>query len=244
MYNSKLESRICSREVLEWEVLNQTFPNKTKIISFLNPFSYGLISSKPYLIDEVDVWFCDGALLCFLVNIKRYEKISRASFDFSSIAHVVFSYSIRESLTMYFIGGTVCEALEAEQNVKIAYPELKIIGFISGFFKSQSESEILKDIVMNNPQVVIVGLGTPLQEEFAIKLRRSMPLNSLIFTCGGFITQTSKSTFFYKNWSVKYFRWLQRALVYRHVRKRLMVDYPIFVLKYLFSKYWPFKVTN
>jgi N-acetylglucosaminyldiphosphoundecaprenol N-acetyl-beta-D-mannosaminyltransferase len=80
-------------------------------------------------------------------------------------------------------------------------------------------------------------MGTPAQEEFAIYLKEH-GFVSYIFTCGGFITQTAKHTDYYKDVVKKInLRWLQRATDYKHIRKRLFINYPINIVRYLIEHF-------
>ena len=236
MYCRALEQKLKSKEDLE-NILKDFTEKKLKseIISFVNPFSYKLLSSNLDVITNVDHWFCDGSLLCALSNLKRNKnnKINRASFDFSSIASLVLELACKEHYKIILLGGTESEVTQAKENLKIKYNSLQIGLTINGFFEDYNFQNIIENINSYQPDIIIVGMGTPRQEIVSQMIKSKMTKSTLIFTCGGFITQTSIKLDFYNKWSKRKFRWLQRAIMFKHVRRRLIMDYPIFVISYL-----------
>ncbi len=79
-------------------------------------------------------------------------------------------------------------------------------------------------------------MGTPLQEEFLIRIKKAINIKILI-TCGGFLTQTSMFGDYYHPIIKKLgLRWLQRAILHKHVRDRLIKVYPEFLLSYLLNR--------
>ncbi|WP_213082224.1 hypothetical protein, partial [Escherichia coli] len=55
------------------ETLKNSQLNKTRI-SFLNPYSYPLISRNKKIIKGFDYWFADGLTLCIVTNLFREKS--------------------------------------------------------------------------------------------------------------------------------------------------------------------------
>ncbi|OUR82394.1 hypothetical protein A9Q75_05930 [Colwellia psychrerythraea] len=209
---------------------------QTKIVSFINPFSYPLIAKSLNLIEEIDYWFVDGMALCHLSNLRRKNNLLRASFDLSSIARDCFDYASKKEVNVALVGASESEIKLACSNLKKLFPNLKIVYSHHGFIKNKFES-VYEDIEESNANYLIVGMGTPMQEEFAIGCRKVCPSLSLILTCGGFLTQTAMKPDYYHPLIKKFgLRWLQRAYLHSYVRKRLIKDYPSFIIRYLFNR--------
>jgi N-acetylglucosaminyldiphosphoundecaprenol N-acetyl-beta-D-mannosaminyltransferase len=84
--------------------------------------------------------------------------------------------------------------------------------------------------------IVVLGLGTPLQERTALDLARRTT-GRFFVTCGGFISQTAARGDYYHSWvKALGLRALQRIILEPHVRKRVIKDYPIFVARYLSAR--------
>lgn len=213
-----------------------------RIISFANSFSFKVLSQRPDLITKVDDWYADGSLLCRTVGWGRGGPIPRYSFDFSSIAHEVFVHAQRNNVLVALLGGTEDEITAAHAYLECRYRNIKIIWKRSGYFQEVNtrlgRSEALADLVNSGAGIVIIGMGTPLQEEVALELKSKFEAQSnashIIFTCGGFLTQTGRGGDYYPEIVKKTgLRWAYRAFRERHVRNRLVVDYPCFVAQVL-----------
>src|SRR5690606_4597421 len=92
------------------------------------------------------------------------------------------------------------------------YPDLKILGSRSGYFSDdQEKNDFLMHLAAVDPDIVVVGMGTPFQEEFLVKLTQ-LRWSGMGFTCGGFFHQTAKKgSSYYPRWVDKLqLRWLYR----------------------------------
>jgi len=235
-FNQTLENRLCT--TTEFRLVTSILPPKRSfIIGFVNPFSYMLVAGEGRIVNSFDLWFVDGALLRYLTNIRRTKKLERISFDFSSVAGDLMSLSSKLSLNVALIGGNIDELRRAKAFLESKYPNLRIIFSHHGFFCKNLWSKVIERITVSKPDLIVVGLGSPLQENFVLKLKGSLVKPALLFTCGGFISQTGSNGDYYPVWVNKLgLRWAYRALMEKHVRLRLLKNYPIFVLRYLLER--------
>lgn len=233
--NSALESKIFDSKDFDSKVLSKE-SDTARIVSFVNPFSYRIIANNEELIHKIDYWFVDGMALCLLTNLRRGKKISRASFDLSSVGKNFLNYASKNSRRVAFIGGSENEIDLACGNLKTLFPDLNIVYKHHGFIKN-SFDDIYFQINNSGANHLVVGMGTPIQEAFAIGCKENCPGLVLIFTCGGFLTQTAMKPDYYHPLIKKFgLRWLQRAYLHKHVRKRLINDYPSFIIRYLINR--------
>jgi N-acetylglucosaminyldiphosphoundecaprenol N-acetyl-beta-D-mannosaminyltransferase len=184
-------------------------------------------------IEQLNTVFVDGLLQVRLHNFFHKEKINRASFDFSSLANDCFVYAERNNLNVALIGAKPEEITEAVKNLQTKYGGLQVVYSRDGYFYSESEKqELCCELKEKKPDIVILGMGTPEQEECALYLSKQGVLCPII-TCGGFLTQTAKKPDYYQPLVKKFnLRWLQRAIEFKHIRKRLFVDYPRNIARY------------
>ncbi|EKF9699381.1 WecB/TagA/CpsF family glycosyltransferase [Vibrio cholerae] len=218
-----------------YKILSKYIDGFGSNITFINPFSYRYFEDNPDKIDDFTNFFIDGSSLVFLHNLFHLNKVDRVSFDYSSIAGDVFKFCTDNDLNVAIIGGSEIEIKNACNNIVSEYPKLKINYRRNGFFNNKIEVE---DIVFNvlKSDFIILGLGTPKQEDFSSYLHSIYP-GKIIFTCGGFITQTAiKNDYYFPIVKKLGLRWLQRAIMHKHVRRRLLYDYPIFFYKYIKCK--------
>jgi UDP-Gal:alpha-D-GlcNAc-diphosphoundecaprenol beta-1,4-galactosyltransferase len=209
--------------------------NKSKIFTFANPYSYYLLDEN--IVNEFDAIFADGILLVLLNNFFSNNKINRFSFDFTSLAPIVFNFCEIEKLNVAIVGGSEYEIKIARFVIESKYPSINIVCASSGYF--DSPSEIIGILADANVEVVIAGLGTPLQENFLIECKESIPNLKFGFTCGGFLTQISQNVnYFHPFFDKLNLRWFQRFYRHSYVRKRLLLNYPFFVFKFIFNNFF------
>lgn len=219
-------------------ILSSIKDEKQTLVSFVNPFSYNELIKSPEIIDGIDYFYSDGSLLQRLHNIFHPKsKVARLSFDYSSIAGEVFEHAKNNSIKVALVGGTASEILKAKENIEFSFPSLDISYVRSGYFDNQQDkNETFRLIEKSNADILIVGMGTPIQDQFIIEAKDSCPNVKLMFTCGGFLTQTSIKTDYYHPLIKKLgLRWLQRMVMHKHVRQRVIRDYPKFLVSYLYE---------
>ena len=210
------------------------------LTTFINPFSYLFFRKNLNLFNEFDNLLIDGAALVYLLRIVGI-KTSRYSFDMTSLAPEVFKKAIKENKTVYFIGSSQ-ESINGFMDViKLNYIELLVVGFRNGFFKDENEREkTLSNIMFQNPDIVISGMGTPLQELFLVDLKKQ-GWRGDGYTCGGFIHQTANRFDYYPRFYNKYnLRWLYRMVDEPKLIKRYFLLYPksiiLFFLDFIRNK--------
>lgn len=203
-----------------------------KLHTFVNPYSYYVLEESKVYLDEFKI-YSDGILLVEMYNLLHKDKISRYSFDFTSLAPVIFNYAAENNLKVALIGGTSDEIKKAVHLMENKFKKMNISYYHHGYIKDSFES-IIDEIRNSDADIVIAGLGTPMQEEFILECSKGIPNLKFAFTCGGFLSQVSSNeNYFHPFFDKLHLRWLQRFFRHSYVRKRVLVDYPKFVLRYM-----------
>lgn len=210
----------------------ETLPHGT-IYSCINPYSYHFMRQFPSTYYGLDGIFVDGITMCWWIRLLWGEKINRNSFDMTGIARTLFSSlnKIENKNTIFFLGAHQEEIENSIQNIKSEYKYLNIIGYRNGYFEdSVQRYETIENIIKLNPSYVIVGMGSPLQENFAIELKNS-GYNGIIFTCGGFLHQTKEKLIYYPTWiNLLNLRAFYRLYKERNLLPRLynvLIEFPV-----------------
>jgi len=205
------------------------------LITFVNPYSYLLLRKHESLVIGVDKIHIDGILLVNLFHLIGLKK-ERKSFDMTSLAPIVFNDCIRHSKSIYFIGSTDIAIENFINTIKSEYNELDIIGYRNGYFNTKNEkNNFINNLSKLEPNVVVVGMGTPHQEEFLIALKKA-GWKGKGYTCGGFIHQTALGINYYPKLYDKYnLRWLYRMVDEPILIKRYLLLYPVSVCLFIFD---------
>ncbi len=217
-------------ELIRQKQIREPAEAKGGLTTFINPFSYLFYRKHLPLFRNFDYVLVDGIALVLLLKMVGVKTL-RFSFDMTSLAPGVFENAIKNSQSIYIIGSTQ-ESVEGFVNViESNYKELHIVGFKNGFFKDKNEREnTLNNIVTLAPDIVIVGMGTPLQEMFLVDLKKKGWSGSG-YTCGGFIHQTVTRSNYYPAFFDKYnLRWLYRMFDEPKLIRRYLFLYPKSVL--------------
>ena len=131
-----------------------------------------------------------------------------------------------------FCGGSANEIISFKKNLGAHKEKLWI--FLDGY---KEKSKLLPAISKYKPNVVILSLGSGLQEEFAIKIKQKYKSKEIIvYTSGAFISQTAIRKDYYPAIIDSLgLRWMYRALYNSHVRKRLFFNYPRNIFRIIFD---------
>ncbi|MBP0640133.1 WecB/TagA/CpsF family glycosyltransferase [Cupriavidus sp. AcVe19-6a] len=180
----------------------------------------------------------DGGLLVVMLRLLRLASVERISFDMTSLAAAVLEQAVANEQRVFFIGSTVDSVTAASKILTDRYSGLRVCGIRDGYFSSRSErDETLKSIVFTSPDIVICGMGAPLQERFLWDLRKA-GWQGTGFTCGGFIHQTAKAgrLNYYPEWITRTgLRWLYRIYDEPKLIKRYAVLYPKAIAYFVFD---------
>lgn len=222
---------------------NGTFSVKGKIHTCVNPYSYHIVRKYRNLYGEMDGLFVDGMTMCWWLRLLWGKKIPRLSFDMSGMAVDLFARlnHTDSKETIFFLGAKQEEVERSVEQIKASFPNIKVAGSRNGYFSNDNErNEIIGNLVSLNPSFVIVGMGSPLQEQFVLDLKHA-GYKGIAFTCGGFLHQTANRINYYPDWVNHYnLRAFYRLTHEKGLAKRLfdvLIGFPMrFVLDTILNK--------
>jgi exopolysaccharide biosynthesis WecB/TagA/CpsF family protein len=136
------------------------------------------------LIQRADIVDVDGMPLVFatklLCKVPLRERVATTDFVKDACAAAA-----REGTRFYFLGAMPGYAAESAANLTRAFPGLQMAGTRHGYFSADEEAQICADIVAAGTDILWLGLGSPLQEQFAFRNRHRLAGLAWIRTCGG-----------------------------------------------------------
>lgn len=226
---------------------NETFSLRSRVNTCVNPYSYHIVRTYPELYRNIDGLFVDGMTMCWLIKFLYGKQIPRLSFDMSGMAADLFARlnDINNQESIYFIGAKQEEIESSILQIQSSYPNMKLKGYRNGYFIDVDDRrKAISEIVKANADFTIVGMGSPLQEQFALDLKNA-GYKGTVFTCGGFLHQTSNRINYYPKWVNKYnLRAFYRLLHEKGMFKRLynvLIEFPVLftidTLKYRLGNY-------
>ena len=82
------------------------------------------------------------------------------------LAEALCRESAARGLSLYFLGAAPGVVDEAAEKMRAAYPGVRIVGTHHGYFKKEGPAAVLADIKATKPDILLVGMGSPYQEQF------------------------------------------------------------------------------
>jgi N-acetylglucosaminyldiphosphoundecaprenol N-acetyl-beta-D-mannosaminyltransferase len=192
-------------------------------------------------LNGADVVFCDGAgvmLAARMLGGRIPARITYAAWIWR-----LAGFAATEGFSFYFLGAPPGVAQEAARRLRERYPGLRIVGIRHGYFDhspgSTENEAVLEEINATAPDILLVGLGMPLQERWLTQNRYR--LDARVALTGG-------AVFDYVSGRVRRgpriltesgFEWLARLLHEpRRLWRRYILGNPLFLLRVLRQILW------
>lgn len=196
-----------------------------KLVTCLTPYYMTLMKEEDYgLYNEFDYICSDGAYPLKINSWVGKPKSIRLSFDMSSMAPLVFNDAIKHGEGVYMLGAKPDEIEKSIVTIQSYFPNLKIMGHHHGYIKD-CKDEIVYQIVASGAKICVIGMGAPLQDEMAVRLKKAGFVGS-VYTCGGFIHQTTDGINSFPEWANKLnlrfmYRWFHEKGVFARTPRQL-----------------------
>lgn len=202
-------------------------------VTFVNPSCYHYYryeSSYRDALESFDYVLADGVGISWAASMLGKTEVPRISFDRTSIADPVFELAARLKARVAIVGGKPELTKQMIEQVKSIY-DVTIVYAHHGYFSNSDQ--LFEDITEIKADILICGMGVPLQEQFVAGLMLH-GWKGIAFTCGGFLDQLMRSDgmgHYYPHWIDR----LNLRFIYRLFKepgrlwKRYLVRYPIFV---------------
>lgn len=200
------------------------------IISFVNPSAFHLrLVDQAYsnALWHFDLILPDGIGVVKALRWINGVNVQRQSFDATSLFHPIMEHLNLRDKSLCIVGGRPGVALEAQQKMRDFYPNVNYLGALDGF---RNFDDIVAWVLKHNPDVVLIGMGSPVQESILLRLKFE-GFAGVGFTCGGFLDQFALNSQYYPQIINKLdLRWLYRLFCEpRRLGRRYLIHYQTFV---------------
>ena len=163
------------------------------------------------LIEQADLIDPDGMplVLATRVMLRRPSLERVATTDFIEDAAAAAEAN---GIRFYFLGAKPEVAARARARLLEKFPRLQVAGVRHGYFEAREIDGICEEIREAKTDVLWLGLGSPMQERFAIENRNKLHGLAWIRTCGGLFDHLGSDLPRAPLWVQKIgFEWLHRA---------------------------------
>lgn len=191
-------------------------------------------------LNGADVVFCDGAGVMLAARVFGGRIPARITY--AAWIWQLADFAASEGYSLYFLGARPGVAREAARRLRERYPGLKIVGARHGYFDhsagSADNEAVLAEINAAAPDILLVGLGMPLQERWLAQNRHGLHAG-IALTCGAVFDYASERVpRGPRLLTANGFEWLAR-LVYepRRLWRRYLLGNPLFLLRVLRQRF-------
>jgi len=188
-------------------------------------------------LNSADAVFCDGAGVMLAARILGGRIPARITY--AAWIWQLADFAAAEDFSLYFLGARPGVAQEAARRLRERYPDLRIVGVRHGYFDHSAGSaenrEVLEEINSCAPDILLVGLGMPLQEHWLTENRHRLHAAGVALTGGAVFDYASRRVRRGPRLLTESgFEWLARLLREpRRLWRRYLVGNPLFFLRVL-----------
>lgn len=210
----------------------------------VNVHGLNLAAQNPWLRDalnEAEIVFCDGAGVILGARLLGHhipERITYADWMWQ-----LGDFAAEHGYTLYFMGAGPGVAQQAAERMQERIPKLKIVGTRDGYFEKESghpENEaVLHDIAEKRPNILIVGMGMPLQEQWLRDNKGRIAAN-VSLSAGAAFDYISGELQRAPTWMTDHsLEWLGRLVIEpSRLWQRYLVGNPVFLARVLRERFF------
>lgn len=164
--------------------MSLTHPKQLRIITLNPEMVVNAASSFEFqaAINNADLIVPDGTGIVWGLKLKGYKEIERI--PGIELAEGVLDLANDLSKSVAIFGGREETLQRVTEVFKIKYPNIKLVKTIDGYQGESKEEKNANNIACENPNIVLVALGTPRQEIWINKYAKLFP-QSLMIGIGG-----------------------------------------------------------
>ncbi len=224
------EAKDVAMGLLESEGKKVIYTPNSEIILYAsrNPDYMGKLNSADLLI-------ADGIGVVYGAKILRNKLPERvAGYD---LLREILPLMAEKKMSMYLLGAKPTIAEKAGEALTKEYPGIVIAGVHDGYFKE--DAPVIKDINEKKPDLLLVCLGFPKQENWIYEHRDELEVKAMIGAGGCldvFAGVVERAPEFYCKHGLEWFYRLKKE----PWRFKRMTALPVFIIKVMF-KGWKYK---
>jgi len=218
------------------DFIAQSIQSNARVLALnVNVYAMNLAYENPWLrrfFNQSAITFADGAGVVFaakLLGRRIPERITYADWMWE-----LASIAADEGYTLFFLGAEPFVAEQAAARLRRRFPKIKIVGVRHGYFDKNPESaenaELVAVINQLRPNILIAGMGMPVQERWLMENWERLNVN-VFLTGGAVFDYISGKLSRAPRWMTENgLEWLGRLLIEpRRLWKRYILGNPLFL---------------
>ena len=183
------------------------------------------------ILNEADFVFGDGTGVRWAARLGGLKL--RANLNGTDLVPALLAAADGDGLSCFLLGAEPKVVAGAAAAIARRYPGWRVAGYHHGFLDQAATERVVAAIAAAQPDLLLVGMGNPLQERWIATQRANLPVR-LAMGVGALFAYLSGD---YRRAPPPMRRlgleWLFVLLLQRHKRRRYLVGAPSFLLRVL-----------
>ncbi|WP_202079417.1 WecB/TagA/CpsF family glycosyltransferase [Caldalkalibacillus salinus] len=180
------------------------------------------------IVQDADLVTPDGTGIVWAANHLGDPVPERvAGYD---MLHQVCQTSQEKPFSVYILGANEEVNRKAAEKIRALYPQIDVVGRKNGYYHPDDEEAIVRQINAAKPDLLLVALGCPRQEQWIAKYKETLQAKVAIGVGGSLDVLAGEVKRAPVLWQKLRLEWLHRLLSQPSRWKR-QLDLPRFVLK-------------
>lgn len=183
----------------------------------------------PQYSNQFDILVADGRGYYLFAKLMGFPVKSDLSIPY--MVERVLELAEKNAYSILLLGAKKEINNKATEKLRIKYPAIKVFDGHHGYFKEESEQQIVDFINTSKPDILLIGISSPMKERFAYKWKYELDCK-IIIPCGGVIDILAGN----KKHTPKFIKKMGFAWFYRFIQEpqRLFKDSIFYMSKVLF----------
>ena len=208
-----------------------------KVGYFVNANSINLAFNKPSLINTInlgDMTFADGSGMRLAARFKGISL--KDNINGTDLLPRLCLAAKAHDKKLFLLGSAEGIAKRTADNLVKTYQGLQVVGSHHGYLNSNNTPNIIKQINESNANILLVGMGSPIQEQW-VEENRSLLNVDIVLAVGGLFDFYSGRIPRAPSWLRELgMEWVWRLIQEPRVKfKRYVIGNPLFVFRLLLN---------
>ena len=158
--------------------------NTPTTVAFMNMRNFVAVQNSPAALTAfaaIDQVYADGVGLQIgrsLAGLPRFGRVSGTD------TVPLLLQRMAQGTRVYLLGGSEVVSSSAAARLADMFPRAVLAGSRNGFFSPRDSDRVLADIAAAAPDILLIGMGSPLQEQWLLRHRSRLP-GKLAICVGG-----------------------------------------------------------
>jgi len=170
------------------QLFDQTIQSEKNIVIYGHSFG-GIPNMKIHpelyaVVNSFDLLVCDGTPFNWFCNFFGFKL--KTVMSIPDMTNYTLEYAHKNHLKVLLLGANEEINTQANKRLSIKYPGAHFLEGINGYFNPSEEYKIVTRINELSPDILLIGISSPIKERFACNYKNDLKTN-IIIPCGGMI---------------------------------------------------------